>query len=371
MSSLTRVQRAASGPGRQAGLRVGLVGAGLMGRWHAHAVARAGARLVGVGDQDGAAAEALAARRGARSFASVEELLSIARPDVLHICTPLSTHQELIALGVEAGVHVVAEKPLTNEAEATEALYERAAARRVSLTPVHQFVFQDGVRVAVRELGALGRPVHVQATFYSAGAGGGPEIETGGDRVVADILPHPLSVLEALWPGALANAEWTAARPAPGELRAHAMFKGATVSLTVSMSARPTRAEMWLAGTQGSLELDFFHGFALREKGTVSRLRKALRPFDTSARRAVAAARNLGHRALVGAPAYPGLNEFIAAVYESIEGSGPPPIPAEAAIAVARARDRILAAAGLRRARATAPIRCSQDIRQLAGGSGT
>ncbi len=319
-----------------------------MGRWHAHAAARAGARLVGVVDLDRVAATSLAGRYGSRFFASVEELLSRARPDVLHICTPLTTHEELAELAIAAGVHLLVEKPLTDRVEAAESLVAKGASHGVLVVPVHQYVFQDGVRMAARQLASLGQPVHAQAVFCSAGAGEDSEIERRGDRVAADILPHPLSVFEALWPGSMATAEWIATRPAAGELRAQTMLGHASVSVLISMRARPTRAEMWLAGARGSVEVDFFHGFAFAESGAVSRVRKVVRPYDVSARRMVAAARNLGHRALAGSPAYPGLNELVRALYRAIELGDSPPLSPESTTAVARARDRILATAGLR-----------------------
>jgi hypothetical protein len=124
---------------------------------------------------------------------------------------------------------------------------------------------------------------------------------------------------------------------------------GRTVfGILVSMSARPTRAGVWLAGTRASVDLDFFHGFALREPGAVSRFRKMARPLDVGARLALTAAHNLGRRALLRAPAYPGLNELVRAFYEAIALGAACPIPPQAAIAVAHARERIVAAAGLR-----------------------
>lgn len=329
-------------------LRVGIVGAGLMGRWHAHAAGRARGRLVGVVDADRGAADTLAARCGAPSFGSLEELLSAARPEVLHVCTPLASHEALAEAAIEAGLHVLVEKPLADRAEEVGRLYARAARRGVLLAPVHQYAFQDGVLHTLRGLSTLGRLLHLQAVFCSAGAGSAREIERLGDQVVADILPHPLSLFGALLrPGSIERAAWAASRPASGELRARATVGRTTLSLLVSMSARPTRATLWLAGTEGSVDLDLFHGFALGESGAVSRFRKAVRPLDLGARLVFTATSHLGRRALRGEPAYPGLNTLVRAFYQAIQRGGPSPIPAASAIAVTRSREQILAAAGL------------------------
>ncbi|MDP8924262.1 MAG: hypothetical protein M3O34_15485, partial [Chloroflexota bacterium] len=108
-------------------------------------------------------------------------------------------------------------------------------------------------------------------------------------------------------------------------------------------------AGLWLAGTGGSVELDFFHGYALQEAAAVSRLRKATRPLDLGARLVLTAGGNLARRALARAPAYPGLNVLVRSFYEAVRTGGPSPISAESAIAVARSREQVLAAAGLER----------------------
>ena len=300
-----------------------------------------------VADGNGDAADRLAERYAARRFESIVELLSCTAPDVVHVCTPLGTHQRLAELAIDAGAHVLVEKPLTESAEAAERLYARAVERRVLVAPVHQYLFQAGVVETVRRLPLLSEVLHAQAVFCSAGAGTGRELEARGDAVVSDILPHPLSLFEALWPGALARAEWTAVWPGVGELRAQARVGRTTLAILVSMSARPTRAALWLAGSRGSVELDFFHGFALRERGGVSRLRKAARPFTLGARLIATAASNLGRRALAGAPAYPGLNELVRSFYQAVQDGRPAPITPGSAIAVARSREQIMVAAGL------------------------
>lgn len=341
---ITLTRRASSRP---EGPRVGIVGAGLMGRWHAHAARRAHGRVVGVADVDLAAGTALAGRHGAESFGSLDELLAAAAPDVLHVCTPLETHEALTEAAIGAGVHVLVEKPLAERAEGVERLYARAAERGLLLAPVHQYAFQDSVNRTARRLARLGPLVHLGAVFCSAGAGEPSSVGTLADRVVAEILPHPLSLVQAYLPGALEQGEWSVWHPGPGELRAATCVGTTSLALLISMAARPPRAGLWLAGARAGVELDLFHDFALWERGGRSRLQKMARPLDLGARLLVTAAANLGRRAVVGAPAYPGLNTLVARFYDALRRGAPSPIPAEAALAVARAQERILGAAGL------------------------
>ena len=92
--------------------RIAVLGAGRIGRIHGRNAARhPGATLVAVADPHGPSAEALAAETGA----AVESIDSIVeRPDVdaILICTPTSTHADLIERGARAGKAVFCEKPV-------------------------------------------------------------------------------------------------------------------------------------------------------------------------------------------------------------------------------------------------------------------
>jgi predicted dehydrogenase len=323
-------------------VRAAVVGAGLMGRWHASELSRAGGQLIAIADTDPAAATGLArAHSGARAFQEPAAMLREASPEVVHVCTPTASHVELTERCLDAGAHVLVEKPLAPDAAATASLLKHAERSGLAVCPVHQYPFQPGAARARRELAGLGRLVLVEATACSAG---GEHSPTGTlDDIAGEILPHPLSLLEVLLEPAVDGFGWSAARPAEGELRATAVLEGTTVSISISMRGRPTRNELRLVGEAGTLHLDLFHGYAFAERGTVSRLDKIVRPFALSATRAGAAAANLAARALRREPAYPGLRELIRRFYSMVrEGQAAPVRPAEA-LAVARARDMILA----------------------------
>src|SRR5262245_15576256 len=122
---------------------VGVIGLGFMGRVHAGAYARARSagvdcRLVAVGDPRPAVA---AARTGenlqvgegeqlgaeVRRYASAAEVLRDADVELVSICTPTDTHAALAVEALEAGKHVLLEKPVATTAE--EVARVAAAAR--------------------------------------------------------------------------------------------------------------------------------------------------------------------------------------------------------------------------------------------------
>jgi len=98
---------------------------------------------------------------------------------------------------------------------------------------------------------------------------------------------------------------------------------------------------MLVHGCSQAMALDFFHGFAIRYGGSVSRSRKIVRPFSTSLKLFYAASMNLIERGLRAETAYPGLRQLTQKFYTAVRGKGPPPISAEDVMAVAVARDAI------------------------------
>lgn len=322
-------------------VRAAVVGAGLMGRWHAHALVRAGGSVAAVVDPDSGAADRLAAAHGSPPrFQSLTEALEAGQLDVVHVCTPTESHSALVLESLAGGADVLVEKPLATDLDATEELVEHARTAGRLLCPVHQYLYQPGFRQLERSAASLGPWRHIEATMCSAGAEGRP---AEADAIAAEILPHPLASLERALPGGLAGLGWSAARLAGGELRASGTAGETTVSICVSMGGRPTRNELRLIGSQGTIELDHFHGYAFVERGRPSRAGKALRPFSLSGRRAAAAAVNLSGRARRKEPAYPGLRSLIESFYEAARTRGEPPISFEETLAVATARAELVA----------------------------
>jgi myo-inositol 2-dehydrogenase / D-chiro-inositol 1-dehydrogenase len=96
-------------------LRVGVAGAGFIATPHVNAYAvQPGVQVVGVADAVLAKAERLAAEVGALACASFDQLLDLDL-DVVSICTPPATHARLSIQALEAGLHVLCEKPLARD----------------------------------------------------------------------------------------------------------------------------------------------------------------------------------------------------------------------------------------------------------------
>ena len=91
-------------------LRAGVVGTGFIGAVHVDALRRLGVEVTGV---VGSSPERAAAKRLAPPYESYEALLADKRVDVVHLTTPNHLHYSQVKSALEAGKHVVCEKPLT------------------------------------------------------------------------------------------------------------------------------------------------------------------------------------------------------------------------------------------------------------------
>ena len=123
-------------------LRVGIAGTGFIGAVHARAALLAGAELAGVAASSPASAQRAATALGAaRAYESAEEMAADPDIDVVHVCTPNHLHEPLAETALEAGKHVVCEKPLALDAAGAQRLVEAAAgAGRLDAVPfVYRF----------------------------------------------------------------------------------------------------------------------------------------------------------------------------------------------------------------------------------------
>lgn len=144
-------------------LRVGIVGAGTMGRTHASAYTKLpNTQLVGFYDADRAFAGRVAPQFGAKVFESYDALLQ--QVDMVDICTPTPTHLELVLRAASAGKHILCEKPLGRTLEQCKQMIEAVNRAGVTLMPAQVLRFFPEFKQA-RDLvlsGAVGKPAAIR-----------------------------------------------------------------------------------------------------------------------------------------------------------------------------------------------------------------
>ncbi len=146
---------------------VGIIGYGLAGRvFHAPFVSAVpGLRLEAFVERK--TDEAHKAYRGTRTYRTVGELLGDAGVALVVVATPNETHFELAKQALEAGKHVVVDKPFAGSVAEAEELVRLAAERGLVLAPFHNRRW-DGDFLTVKKLlaqGVLGRLVTFESHF--------------------------------------------------------------------------------------------------------------------------------------------------------------------------------------------------------------
>lgn len=133
-------------------LGVAIVGAGMMGAVHSRASRLVGAQIKGIATSSPERAKEAAAQLGiGRAYSNADEAIADPAVQVIHICTPNSTHYPLAMAALAAGKHVVCEKPLATSLADAKALANAAhSAQRVAAVP---FVYR--YHPMVREARAL------------------------------------------------------------------------------------------------------------------------------------------------------------------------------------------------------------------------
>ncbi len=148
-------------------------------------------RLMGLCERDPARAMDFARRYpGCPVEHELDTLLLDPRVQAVSIATPPRTHFELARRALEAGKHVLVEKPLATTAAHAEELIEIAARAERVLMPGHTFVYSPPVN-KVRELiqtGELGDVYFITSSRMNLGI-------YQADGVISDLAPHDLSIL--------------------------------------------------------------------------------------------------------------------------------------------------------------------------------
>lgn len=171
------------------GLRVGVIGVGHLGRHHARILSELdGVTLVGVADSQDERAREVAQAARTRAYPDWRSLM--ADVEAVTVAVPTEAHAEVAGACLEAGRHVLVEKPLARSLAEADSLVAAASRAGVTLAVGHTERFNPAVQ-AVRPL--LVRPrfieVHRLGTF--------PERSLDID-VVFDLMIHDLDLVRSL-----------------------------------------------------------------------------------------------------------------------------------------------------------------------------
>jgi predicted dehydrogenase len=187
-------------------LGIAIVGTGMIGAVHHRAALLAGAEIRGVAASSPQRARDVAQAWGVpRAYRDIEDVVADPQVQVVHVCTPNHLHRGMAQAALEAGKHVICEKPLATTLEDAQALAALAASNALVATVpfvyrYHPVIREARARIAQGELG----PLHVIHGSYLQDwlldpASNNWRVDPalgGASRVFADIGSHWCDLVE-------------------------------------------------------------------------------------------------------------------------------------------------------------------------------
>lgn len=232
-------------------LAVGVIGTGHFGRYHALKTAAAErAVLVGVHDPDPARAAVVAAEAGCAVLGR-DELIAAA--DAVIIAAPADAHFALAMRAMEAGCHVLVEKPIAATVEEAETLGRIARERGLVLQVGHleRFSAAHGA-VAAR----MGKPLYIEAVRIAPFKPRGTDVS-----VILDLMIHDLDLVLALVAQPIESVDAVGAAVASAHddiANARVRFvNGCVATITASRISLKTERRMRIFSEAGYLAVDF------------------------------------------------------------------------------------------------------------------
>jgi len=167
-------------------LRAAVIGVGYLGQFHAEKLAALkDVELVAVADADAARARQIAAKHGCEAQANPRALLG--EVDLVSVAVPTEQHHQVALAFLDAGVHVLVEKPITRTLEEADALLAAARANGVLLAVGHLERFNPAFRALAA---TLERPLFIDCERLSGFKQRGIDVD-----VVLDLMIHDLDLV--------------------------------------------------------------------------------------------------------------------------------------------------------------------------------
>ena len=186
--------------------KFGVIGCGMISRFHARAIREIGAELVACYDYLPIAAERYAQEFGCKAYAELKEFLTDPEIQIVTICAPSGAHLEPAVAAARAGKHVVVEKPLEVTTERCDEIIKACEESGVTLATIFPSRFHDSSRKlkAAIDAGRFGKLTLGDAIvkwyrtqqYYDSGAWRGTWKLDGGGALMNQAI-HSVDLL--LW----------------------------------------------------------------------------------------------------------------------------------------------------------------------------
>ncbi len=253
----------------------GIIGCGVISEVHLDALKRLGViDKIFLADPDSERLELLKKKYPiSGTYQDYKEMIEREKPDAVHVCVPPQLHREITAGALQAGCHVLVEKPMTLNGSEAESLIREAEKHYRRLCVMHNHLYDD-VLIEARRLiaaGLIGRLTCLESwygiQFKEKASQLNPKEHwkyAMPGSVFQDYLPHALyPILDSIGAAQVKYAARKYLGRTPGvqadELKVFLEGEGALGQVTVSLSNSPRRQFLKYYGTDGTLEVDLLN----------------------------------------------------------------------------------------------------------------
>jgi len=188
-------------------IRTAVVGAGYFGRFHAnHYSKNPNAKLTAIVDADEARARQIAEEFGGEAFTDHRQILD--RVDAVSIAVPTTLHFDVARELIDAGLHVLIEKPITDSVESAQTITQMAKERGTVLQIGHIERYSAAYRVISEN---IGKPLYLESYRIAPWKKRGVEVDVILDLMIHDIdmiiglVGAPVAKVDAVGTGVMAR----------------------------------------------------------------------------------------------------------------------------------------------------------------------
>lgn len=233
-------------------LKAAVVGVGYLGRFHAQKYAGLeGVQLVGVYDADAGRAREIAAEVGCRAYEDLQELLQAV--EMVSIVVPTQFHYAVARQALEAGCHILLEKPITQTVEEADALIALAEQKGLVFQVGHLERFNPAI-VALK--GVLHRPLFIESHRLAPFKPRGTDV-----NVVLDLMIHDIDIILSMVNSPLKVVNSVGVPVFSGEVdiaNARLQFEnGCVANVTASRASRESMRKIRIFQNDAYISIDY------------------------------------------------------------------------------------------------------------------
>lgn len=235
-------------------LRIAVIGAGVMGKYHANIYAALPhADLVAVVDPDAGRRAAAREAFACEVYADVDELLAAGPVDAASVAAPTSFHYPLTKTLLEAGVHVLVEKPVATDVAQARELAALSRRRALVLQVGHITRFYRAVQLLSEQ---VRRPYLIEARRLT------PHARITDVGVILDLMIHDIDTVLRIVPSAVRDVTVAGHRlegsPHEDVAAAQIVFENGCIARFLASRVAPDgERSLVVAEPERTLRLDF------------------------------------------------------------------------------------------------------------------